>query len=124
MQDTDNNVQISGAWPQVRCGISSFDGGVRVRATLQRPDRYRFWDDITLAPRIARGAGLSYAAASFREDGLSIDHTAFDRVLDFDSKERVVEVESGISLATVLQCATISSSLAVFNAARLRRPAW
>src|SRR6202165_2505274 len=85
-------------WPEARCGISSFDGGVRVHAVVQRPDRYRFWDDVKCEPRIARGAGLSYAAASFREGGLSIEHTSFNRVLDFDSKEHMVEVESGLSL--------------------------
>ncbi len=86
------------AWPEVQCDVSSFDGGVRVRAALQRPDRYRFWNDKVSEPRIPRGAGLSYAAASFREGGLSIEHTSFNRVLDFDSEKRIVEVESGISL--------------------------
>jgi len=41
---------------------------------------------------------LSYAAASFREGGLSVEHTSFNRVLDFDSEKGIVEVESGISL--------------------------
>jgi decaprenylphospho-beta-D-ribofuranose 2-oxidase len=86
------------AWPVAQCEVSSFDGGVRKRATLQRPDRYRFWDQTIREPRIARGAGLSYAAASFREGGLSIEHTSFDRVLDFDSEKHIVEVEGGISL--------------------------
>lgn len=92
-----------GVWPAAQCEISSFDGGVRRRATLQRPDRYRFWDEKVSEPRIPRGAGLSYAAASFREGGLSIEHTSFDRVLDFDSERRIVEVESGISLGTLHQ---------------------
>src|SRR6185503_17775672 len=86
------------AAPTARCRISSFDGGVHARSSLQRPDRYRFWDTPLPEPRIPRGAGLSYAAASFREGGLSVEHTSFDRVLAFDSKQRIVEVESGISL--------------------------
>lgn len=49
-------------------------------------------------PRISRGSGLSYAAASFLQDGLSISHQSFDRVTDFDSVRHVVEVEAGISL--------------------------
>jgi decaprenylphospho-beta-D-ribofuranose 2-oxidase len=78
--------------------VSSFDGGVRARVYLRRPDRYRYWDDRTPTVQIARGAGLSYGAASFREGGLSIDLSSFDRVLGFDSESRVVEVECGMTL--------------------------
>ncbi|WP_245286038.1 FAD-binding oxidoreductase [Bradyrhizobium sp. WSM1253] len=49
-------------------------------------------------PRISRGSGLSYAAASFLQGGLSVSHRSFDRVTDFDSARHVVEVETGISL--------------------------
>lgn len=44
---------------------------------------------------------MSYAAASFRENGLSVEHTNFDRVLGFDSASGIVEVECGISLQTL-----------------------
>ena len=38
-------------------------------------------------PRISRGAGLSYAAASFGGNGIfPLSHAAFDRVTDFDSR--------------------------------------
>lgn len=50
---------------------------------------------------IPRGSGLSYAAASFGDGGLSIDHTKFNRLLDFDSSENIIEVEAGISLAAL-----------------------
>ena len=86
------------AWPTAQCRISSFDGGIHLRSTLQRPDRYRFWNASVSESRIPRGAGLSYAAASFREGGLSVEHTSFNRVLAFDSRTRIVEVEAGISL--------------------------
>jgi len=75
-----------------------------VRAALQRPDRYRFWNDKICEPRIPRGAGLSYAAASFCEGGLSIEHTSFNRVLDFDSEKHIVEVESGMSPDALHKC--------------------
>jgi decaprenylphospho-beta-D-ribofuranose 2-oxidase len=97
-QDTDSGARAGEPWPEARCDVSSFDGGVRAHTGLQRPDRYRFWNDKMREPRIPRGAGLSYAAASFREGGLSIEHTSFDRILDFDSEKHIVEVESGISL--------------------------
>ncbi len=85
--------------PEAECVFVSFDGGVRAVGKLQQPDRYRYWDRNTLQmPRISRGAGLSYAAASFVEGGLSVSHASFDRVTGFDSVSKIVEVESGITL--------------------------
>jgi decaprenylphospho-beta-D-ribofuranose 2-oxidase len=85
--------------PQAERDFVSFDGCVRARGRLQQPDRYRYWSGNNLeAPRISRGAGLSYAAASFLNGGLSVSHRSFDRVVDFDAARNVVEVEAGISL--------------------------
>jgi decaprenylphospho-beta-D-ribofuranose 2-oxidase len=77
----------------------SFDGGFHTQGMQQQPDRYRYWDKCaSQVPRISRGAGLSYAAASFGGNGISVSHAAFDRVTDFDSENRIVEVEAGITL--------------------------
>jgi decaprenylphospho-beta-D-ribofuranose 2-oxidase len=86
-------------FPRQRCGFVSFDGGVRVRGELQRPDRCRFFESKALCGMsISRGAGLSYAAASFREGGLSVEHSTFNRILDFDGRTQTVKVEAGVSL--------------------------
>ena len=77
----------------------SFDGGVRMRGIVQQPDRYRYWSrGENQVPRISRGAGLSYAAASFLEGGVSVLHASFDRITGFDRARKIVEVEAGISL--------------------------
>ena len=77
----------------------SFDGGVQVDGMLQQPDRYRYWDRNSVQmPRISRGAGLSYVAASFLNGGLSVSHTSFDRVTEFDVISNIVEIETGITL--------------------------
>src|SRR5690348_1323742 len=74
----------------------SFDGGVTERAPHQRPDRYRMIEgDRTDAPRIARGGGYSYTAASFGGGSRVVDMTRFDRVLRFDPATRLIEVEAG-----------------------------
>lgn len=87
------------AAPGADSDFVNFDGRIRARGQLQQPDRYRYWrTDLTETPRISRGSGLSYAAASFLQDGLSVSHRSFDRVTDFDSAHHVVEVETGISL--------------------------
>lgn len=87
------------AAPRADQNFVSFDGRVRAWGQVQQPDRYRYWlDELTETPRISRGAGLSYAAASFLQNGLSVSHRSFNRVTDFDSACNLVEVETGISL--------------------------
>jgi decaprenylphospho-beta-D-ribofuranose 2-oxidase len=69
---------------------------------LQRPDRYRHWNQgADQTPRISRGAGLSYAAASFVNGGLAVSHASFNRVTGFDASTKIVEVEAGITLYTL-----------------------
>lgn len=91
-----------GGFPAAERRLVSFDSGVACRGVLQRPDRYKFWtpDGLT-GPLIPRGAGLSYAAASFGPGARSIEHGAFNRVLGFDRRQGVVEVEAGISLGAL-----------------------
>jgi decaprenylphospho-beta-D-ribofuranose 2-oxidase len=81
----------------------SFDGGVTERTRFQRPDRYRMLEDPEgPGPRIARGGGYSYAAASFGADSMVLDMTRFDRVLGFAPERRLVEVEAGVTLGALL----------------------
>lgn len=88
--------------PQADCDFVSFDGCVGASGRLQQPDRYRYWRGALVeAPRISRGAGLSYAAASFLQGGLSVSHRSFDRITDFDSATGAVEVEAGVTLSTL-----------------------
>jgi len=95
-------VRGRGNSPLAQQRFRSFDGGVSAAGHLQRPDRHRFWTPGSgWEPSIARGSGLSYAAASFRERGLSIEHRAFNRILGFSSTERIVEVEAGIELSAL-----------------------
>ncbi|MFA5983882.1 MAG: FAD-binding oxidoreductase [Methylococcaceae bacterium] len=85
--------------PQTGCAFVSFDGGTKANSRLEQPDRYRYWNAASmLRPGISRGAGLSYAAASFIDTGLSVSHANFNRILGFDAKSRIVEVEAGITL--------------------------
>lgn len=80
----------------------SFDGGISVKAELAQPNRYRFWDEYQFQSSvISRGSGLSYAGASFIDRGLSISHSDFNRIVDFDSSRNIVEVEAGISLQSL-----------------------
>jgi decaprenylphospho-beta-D-ribofuranose 2-oxidase len=101
MADTDNTNRLSAIAnaPLADCAFISFDGGVYAKGSLQQPDRYRFWDcSAVQMPRIARGAGLSYAAASFANEGHTVSHASFNRITGFDAAKKIVEVEAGITL--------------------------
>lgn len=93
------------ASPSERRSLVTMDGGVRVtEVALQRPDRHAYFrahDDAR--PAIPRGAGFSFAAASFGSRTTSVEITAFDRVLDFDVQSGQVEVEAGITLGALFE---------------------
>lgn len=86
----------------------SFDGSTRLKGFESKPENYRYLKDLSTDAQesvdakqsavISRGAGLSYAAASFGADVCSIDHAQFDRILSFDKANKSIEVEAGISL--------------------------
>ena len=96
------------SWPASRSeqrSLVTMDGGVRIAdATLQRPDRHAYFREHDDAlPAIPRGAGFSFAAASFGNRTMSVEITAFDRVLDFDTRSGQVEVEVGITLGALFE---------------------
>lgn len=90
--------------------LRSFDGGVRARVKLMRPDRYRHLEALPPdEPRIVRGGGYSYAAASFGAGATVQETRAFDRVLSFDAASGVLECEAGATLEKVHDLATPQS---------------
>jgi len=86
--------------------LVSFDGGVAEICERWRPDRYRMIESSAgVSPRIARGGGYSYAAASFGARSTVWDMTQFDRVLGFDETAKRIEVQAGSTLETILAVA-------------------
>jgi decaprenylphospho-beta-D-ribofuranose 2-oxidase len=82
--------------------LASFDRQFRASARVQRPDRYRLLEALPAgAPRIARGSGVSYVAASFGAGAISQQMTAFDRLLAFDADSGVLEIEAGARVGDV-----------------------
>ncbi len=87
------------AQPVRTATLRSFDGGFRDEASIVRPDRYRDIERVPQeTPRIVRGGGFSYAAASFGGGALVQDFRSFDRVLAFDAGRGRVRCEAGITL--------------------------
>ncbi|HEY0181041.1 MAG TPA: FAD-binding oxidoreductase [Dokdonella sp.] len=82
--------------------LSSFDRQFHARCRIQRPDRYRLLDALPAdAPRIARGGGVSYVAASFDADAISQELGAFDRLLAFDAESGRLTAEAGVRIGDV-----------------------
>ena len=80
----------------------TFDGSLSVSTWLQRPDRYRHLEcDWGRKPRIGRGGGYSYVAASFGKGVIVQEMSAFNRITDFDGRNNV-RVEAGMSLDRLL----------------------
>jgi decaprenylphospho-beta-D-ribofuranose 2-oxidase len=90
--------------PEEMRALRSLDGGVQARCAVLKPDRYGFFNPSAEGGfAVPRGAGLSFAAASFGKDVKSIELGSFDRVLGFDSATGQVEVEAGISLGALFR---------------------
>lgn len=79
-----------------RSELVSFDRQFRASCAVQRPDRYRLLEALPAdVPRIARGGGVSYVAASFGGEAISQELGAFDRLLAFDAERGLLTVEAG-----------------------------
>jgi decaprenylphospho-beta-D-ribofuranose 2-oxidase len=84
------------------CELGTFDRQFHARCRVQRPDRYRLLDALPPdVPRIARGGGVSYVAASFGAGATSQDLRAFDRLLAFDAGSGRLAVEAGARIGDV-----------------------
>lgn len=78
--------------------LESFDGTERIPTRILRPETYQQLHDSVVSSdvSIARGAGLSYSAASFGQGAVSIDLSRFDRLLGYDAGTGQVDVEPGV----------------------------
>jgi decaprenylphospho-beta-D-ribofuranose 2-oxidase len=92
----------------LRTRLASFDGTEGVDGEFCRPDRYRHLFAALAAPgpAIARGAGLSYCAASAGSGVRSVSALPFNRVLAFDGQRGTVTVEAGIRLGDLFRFTT------------------
>lgn len=85
--------------------LRSFDGTEETTGSRARPERRRDVRAVLApgAPFIARGAGLSYCAASMGDGVTSIDMTRLDRVLSFDPERGELTVEPGLTVGALTE---------------------
>ena len=85
--------------------FTTFDRSIELEGLQQQPDRYRQLEMISpSAPRIARGGGLSYVAASFAKGVIAQRMTSFNRFLAYTPGSSV-RVEAGMTLAKLTEFA-------------------
>jgi decaprenylphospho-beta-D-ribofuranose 2-oxidase len=94
-----NDVADNAGPPRARAVLHSFDGGIQADQEVMRPEKFRDLEALGLERlRIARGGGYSYAAASFGDGAIVQSMQAFDRILEFDETNGIIECEAGITL--------------------------
>jgi decaprenylphospho-beta-D-ribofuranose 2-oxidase len=93
----------------LRKSFVSFDGGVSCAALSSRPAELTLKglsdiEEKALAGkqgRIARGAGLSFAAASFSEDAVSLELSSFREIIGYDREKGIIEVQAGATMGDI-----------------------
>lgn len=84
----------------------SFDGGVHCSGKLVKPesvtDLVATKTGLKGRPLIPRGAGMSFAAASFGDDVISVDSTQLNRIETLNETECTVTVQAGTSVGGLL----------------------
>lgn len=83
--------------------FTSWDKTVSITTLHQKPDRLRMVEEKINELQIPRGSGLSLAPVSFGKDILVRELSSFDRILEFNSNEKTVVVECGITLGKLLE---------------------
>jgi decaprenylphospho-beta-D-ribofuranose 2-oxidase len=87
----------------------SFDGGTRFDGVSGTPVELTLkglsdMEEKLLAgkrQRIARGAGLSFAAASFGHDSVSVEMASFRQIIGYDGEKGIVEVQAGATMGDI-----------------------
>jgi decaprenylphospho-beta-D-ribofuranose 2-oxidase len=92
----------------MQANLVSFDGTETHSGEFARPDRFRhLFDELDQAtPAIARGAGLSYCAASSGPDVRTVSALRFNRILEFDAAAGTIVVEPGLRLGELYRFIT------------------
>ncbi len=86
--------------------LRSFDRSDTAHCHVQKPDRYRLIEALPAdVQRITRGSGVSYLGASFADNCVVQDLSAFDRLLAFDAERGLLTVEAGARIGDVVRFA-------------------
>ena len=84
--------------------LTSFDKSFSTKIHISEPDKYKLLEEISKRSEkiINIGSNLSYSPLSFSKDSLSINLKKFNRILEFNEKNKEITVEAGITLIEFL----------------------
>ncbi len=84
--------------------LTSFDKSFSTKIHISEPDKYKLLEEISNRSEkiINIGSNLSYSPLSFSKDSLSINLKKFNRILEFNEKNKEITVEAGITLIEFL----------------------
>ena len=81
--------------------VNSLDKSYKAEILFISPDKYKNFENIVSKYEHINTMGScnSYTPASFKKDSLSVELKKFNRIIDFDKKNQLITVESGIQLS-------------------------
>ena len=84
--------------------LISFDKSFSTNIHISEPDKYKLLEEISKRSEkiINIGSNLSYSPLGFSKDSLSIKLKKFNRILEFNEKNKEITVEAGITLIEFL----------------------
>ena len=84
--------------------FSSFDRSFSDPVFFKKPEKYKEIENLSNieSHMINTGSNLSYCPLSFQKDSLSIILKRFNRIINFDKKNKEITVEAGMTLADFL----------------------
>ena len=84
--------------------IFSFDRNFSANIFYKQPDKYREIEKLSKTNEnlISSGSSLSYSPLAFGKNILTINLKRFNRIIDFNLKNKQITVEAGITLAELL----------------------
>ena len=84
--------------------LCSFDKSFSAEVFFNKPDKYRDIERLSNheGKLISEGSNLSYAPLSFDKESLSVNLRNFNRIINFNLKDKEITVEAGMTLAELL----------------------
>ena len=81
--------------------VNSLDKSYFTEILFSSPDKYKNFEKVTSETETiaTMGSCNSYTPASFKKNSLSIELKKFNRIIEFDKKNKLITVESGIQLS-------------------------
>lgn len=86
--------------------IKGWNNRPSIRGKVCRPERIdglADWVKDSKTPLLARGGGTSFGDSSITGDGLNVDMTRLNKMLDFDSESGILHCQAGLTIYEIVE---------------------